>query len=254
MHFSIFINHLNHSSVAFRQTVSTSLIRFIVSCADKASLPYTLVAEIFDDIARKTSPNFCSSSPDAQIRLHPIGALAMSTTPRVRRSAKALMRFGDLLRTRQPGVAEDIRERCGELWLTWSAEQTLGSLSGRSSSLSGLVDVWENELATSALSPLSPNGLEEYVRHRLLRGMSRTSVWMSLSYLKRTLEDLRLASPEIRATIRRLNASDAVKTSSQQRRLRNYRALRPSDVRATVAAADPGSIGRRQRRFYAHLV
>lgn len=89
--------------------------------------------------------------------------MARHTFP-ARHSTNTLIRFADLLTARQADCPTDLRGRCAELWLDWTARRTAASMSSLSTGLSGFVDVWSHELRDSELSPLSTAGVHEYLR------------------------------------------------------------------------------------------
>jgi site-specific recombinase XerC len=157
-----------------------------------------------------------------------------------RHAVNPLVRFGQLLTDRQPGAHEELVGRCAELWLVWKTKHTATDLTRRQSSLSALVEVWTSELSESALDPVSIDGIQEYVRQLLGRGLAKTTVWMNLNYLRMTLDDLGLASPESRAALRQIISSEAVKGAPLSSGTFRYQTLRKSEITKIVVSADAG--------------
>lgn len=153
-------------------------------------------------------------------------------------SVNPLIRFGQLMVARQPGDHDDLLGRCAELWLVWGARHPAADLTRRKSGLSAFVEVWTSELSASSLDPISTDGIQEYARQLLGRGLAKTTVWMNLNYLRLTLDDLGLATPEIRAALRQIIRSEAVKCPPQSSDTFKHQTLRKSELIKAVACAD----------------
>lgn len=162
----------------------------------------------------------------------------MRRVPTTQHSVNPLVRFGQMLAARREGAHDDLPGRCAELWLVWGARYTVGDLSRRRSMLSAVVDIWTTELSESPLDPVSTEGIQEYARRLLGRGLAKTTVWVSLRCFGFTLDDLGLTSPEIKAALRQIINSEAVKGISQSAGTFKHPTLRKSEVAKVVAVAD----------------